>query len=129
MGSNSEFETWGHWINRFMRCTIIIHWKIQVVVFHFLIQVNIAIRKYLLHRKTSMKQIITTTLNRSKKGLLLLFKSPLSPSTVLVKGLWNNLEPSHFFPYISIPFLTGFLVFRKICQNIMAPHQCHITYE
>lgn len=50
-----------------MKCTIIIHWKIQVVIFDFFIRVIIAIKKCLLHRKTSIKQIITTTLNRSKK--------------------------------------------------------------
>lgn len=83
-----------------MRCTIIIHWKIQVVIFHFFTQVNIAIRKRLLHRKTSIKQIITTTLNRSKKGLLsLFFKSPLSHSTVLVKCI---VEQSGTFPFFSL---------------------------
>lgn len=123
-GSNSEFYTWDHWSNRSMRCTIIIHWKIQVVVFDFFIRVNIAIRKYLLHRKAGVKQIITTTLNRSK-----FFKSALSHNTVLSERYCGTIWKLPMSPHcVSIPFLTGFVVFRKIAQNVTALHQWHITW-
>lgn len=90
----------------------------------FFIQVNIAIREYLLHRKTSIKQIITTTLNRSKKELLSFFKSALSYNTVLNEMfLWNNLEPCNFFFLDKYTFpVLGSVVSRKTAQN-MTPHQ------
>lgn len=76
-----------------MRCTTSIHWKIQVVIFDFFIRVNIAIRKYLLHRKAGIKQTITPTLNRSR-----FFKSARHAIQFLVRCVVEQSENFQFPP-------------------------------
>lgn len=113
-----------------MRCAVIVHWEIQVAIFDFFfIHMNIAIRKYLLHRKTGIKQIVPTALYRSKKGFL---KKKKKKIIILHSSILRNpciREQCGKFPYSSwISYMIldlGLVVFRKT-QNLMTLHQCPI---